>query len=336
MKIKMLIPAMILSLMFAWPGQAQTNGQTDALPAPHFHHLHLNSVDPDAAISFYTKEFPSTSKTTVAGFPALQTGKVYVLFTKVSSPPPTTPPTAIWHFGWHVVDVHKNLDMYRERKEVQLLPLFTSDEGGMVYTSGDTWPGMETKSQMAEAKAKGLDPQRGAAGFAYLLAPDHSLVEYQGNLPAERFNHVHMNQEYPICAQLWYEKHLDAPVRPAAAGTPQYTEANCKVPNGEPSWPALERQGTIRKPAAGTAFDDNNGSVVTLPWYPRQGDKPLVGTRGHLADHIGLSVTNLDAWVAKLRKEGVKFLEQPYKFGDTRAVMIEGPSLEAIELVEVK
>jgi 4-hydroxyphenylpyruvate dioxygenase-like putative hemolysin len=70
--------------------------------------------------------------------------------------------------------------------------------------------------------------------------------------------------------------------------------------------------------------------------YMRQGDRPLVSTRGHLADHIALGVGNLDAWVAKLRAENVKFLEQPYQLGDTRAVMVEGPSREALELVEVK
>jgi 4-hydroxyphenylpyruvate dioxygenase-like putative hemolysin len=70
--------------------------------------------------------------------------------------------------------------------------------------------------------------------------------------------------------------------------------------------------------------------------YIRQGDRPLVSTRGHLADHIALSVANLDPWIAKLRGEGVAFLEQPYKLGDTRAVLIEGPSKEALELVEVK
>jgi hypothetical protein len=32
----------------------------------------------------------------------------------------------------------------------------------------------------------------------------------------------------------------------------------------------------------------------------------------------------------------VVFLEQPYVLGDTRAVMIEGSSREAIELVEVQ
>jgi len=39
---------------------------------------------------------------------------------------------------------------------------------------------------------------------------------------------------------------------------------------------------------------------------------------------------------AKLRSENVRFLEQEYRIGDTRAVMIEGPSREAIEIVEIK
>jgi 4-hydroxyphenylpyruvate dioxygenase-like putative hemolysin len=68
----------------------------------------------------------------------------------------------------------------------------------------------------------------------------------------------------------------------------------------------------------------------------RQGAVPLVGTRGHLMDHAALSVTNLDAWIAKLRAEGVKMLEQPYALGESRALLVEGPSREAIELVEVK
>jgi catechol 2,3-dioxygenase-like lactoylglutathione lyase family enzyme len=74
---------------------------------------------------------------------------------------------------------------------------------------------------------------------------------------------------------------------------------------------------------------------VALPWYVRQGEPPLVSTRGHLYDHIALSVTDLDAWVVKLRGEGVRFLEEPYRVGATRAVLIEGPSREALELVEV-
>ena len=109
------------------------------------------------------------------------------------------------------------------------------------------------------------------------------------------------------------------------------TEANCQVPRGpEPSWPAMERHGLYRTPRAAVEFDD-----VMLTWYARQDDAALAGTRGQLYDHIALSVSDLDAWVAKLRGEGVTFLEEPYRLGDTRAAMIEGPSLEAIELVEI-
>ena len=36
--------------------------QPVALPAPAFHHLHLRSTNPDAAIAFYTKAFGATQK----------------------------------------------------------------------------------------------------------------------------------------------------------------------------------------------------------------------------------------------------------------------------------
>ena len=39
--------------------------------------------------------------------------------------------------------------------------------------------------------------------------------------------------------------------------------------------------------------------------------------------------------VSKLRSEDVPILEGPYALGDTRAVMLEGPSREALELVEL-
>jgi len=315
--------------------RGETQNQGDSLPVPGFHHLHLNSTDPDAAIDFYIRQFPSTSKSSFAGYPALKAGSVYVLFTKVSTPPPTEPQTAIWHFGWHVVDVRKNLELYEQRKEVRLLPLYTTDEGGAVYVSSDSWPGTGgvlglTKAQIAEAKAKGVKPH-GGAGFAYLQGPDNAIVEYQGNMPVERFNHVHMYQEDPFCAQLWYQKHLNAKLSPAQAGQTPHTEADCKVPRSERSWPSLDRKGNIRVPRAGVTFGD-----VELNWYPNQGDTLLVSTRGHPADHIALGVNNLEAWTAKLKNEDVRFLTEPYKLGDTRAVMIEGPSREAIELVEIR
>lgn len=305
------------------------------LATPGFHHLHLNSVDPDAAIDFYIRQFPSTSKTTWAGFPALKSPtNVLILFSKVDTAPPTSPQTAIWHFGWHVQDSRKSLETYRARPDVAHFPLYTSDEGGTVLISSDTWPAGAalglTRAEIAEAKAKGVPPAR-ERGFAYLQGPDGAIVEYLGNFPAERMNHVHMFQDHPFQAQFWYQKHLNAPLVAGRTPPPGITEENYRVPRGaEPSWPAMERQGLYRTPRAAVEYDD-----VMLTWYARQDDTSLVGTRGHLYDHIALSVADLDGWVAKLRGEDVTILEQPYRLGDTRAVMIEGPSREAIELVEI-
>lgn len=62
--------------------------QPTPLATPGFHHLHLNSVNPEAAIEFYTRAFASTSRTTFAGQPALRSpNNVLVLFNKVATPP---------------------------------------------------------------------------------------------------------------------------------------------------------------------------------------------------------------------------------------------------------
>jgi len=306
------------------------------LPAPGFHHLHLNSVDPDAAVDFYVRQFPTSAKASWGGLPALAApNNVLVLFTRVAAAPATAPQTAIWHFGWHVTDSRASLESYKGRPDVKLLPLYITDEGGSVFVSSDTWPGTGgtpglTKAQIADAKTRSVQPTR-TGGFSYMQGPDNALVEYAGNHPAERFNHVHMYQNDPFCAQLWYGKHLNAPVFAGRTSRTPLTETTCTVPRGpDRSWPALEREGMFRTPSAAVVFGD-----VALPWYMRQGDRSLASTRGQLYDHIALSVADLDAWVAKLRSEGVRFLEEPYTLGDTRAAMIEGPSREALELVEV-
>jgi len=333
---KTLVSAAFTATMIVFGGQPAAVAQS-ALSAPGFHHLHLNAVDPDAAIAFYTRQFPSTAKSVWGGIAALKSpNNVMVLFSRVAAAAPILPQTAIWHFGWHVVDVRKNLAIYNTRPEVLLQPLFTTDEGGSVLVSSDTWPGRGgvlglTKSQIAAARTEGVKPA-GGAGFAYMAGPDNALIEYQGNFPAERFNHVHMFQEDPLCAQIWYVKHLAAAAVPSRSGEAPRTEANCKVARGmDRTWPALEPQGAFRTPTAAVTFGD-----VALTWYMRQGDRPLVSTRGHLYDHLALSVVDLDAWIAKLHGEGVNFLEGPYRLNDSRAVMIEGPSQEAIELVEVE
>ncbi len=123
-------------------GLAPTGAQQSAsLPEPGFHHLHLNSMNPDAAVAFYTKAFPSTSKTTWAGLPALKSpNNVLVLFTRVEQPPATQPQTAFWHFGWHVTNERQTMARLRA-DSVTLLPLYTGDGDRTVNINSDTYPG---------------------------------------------------------------------------------------------------------------------------------------------------------------------------------------------------
>ncbi len=310
-------------------------GGVDVLATPSFHHLHLNSVDPDAAIDFYTAQFTTTARTTWGGVPALASpNNVLILFNRAATPPPTSPQSAIWHFGWHATDARASLESYRTRAGLNLLPLYTGDGDQSVFISSDTWPGIGgvlglTAPQIAGARAAGVEPTRNG-GFAYMVGPDNAIVEYAGNHPTERFNHVHMYQEHPLCAELWYRRHLDASPLPNRAPS-ALNDATCQVPRGpDRTFPALEQEGMFRTPSGGVAFGD-----VWLPWYMRQEDEPLASPRGQLYDHFALSVSNLNAWVEKLRSEHVTIAEEPHRLGDTRAAMITGPSHEAIELVEI-
>lgn len=159
--------------------------------------------------------------------------------------------------------------------------------------------------------------------FAYMKAPDGNLVEINTS-QTDAFLHVHLYSAAPLCAAEWYETHLGAR-RPQGRGLPP--PADCRVPFAAPSEPL----GVIRQPAATVRLDD-----INLIIYPQQKPDPLESTRGHVNDHIAVSYPNVPDALGRLRKMGVKVLEDVHNFGNTttRAAMIEGPDRLAIELVE--
>jgi len=155
--------------------------------------------------------------------------------------------------------------------------------------------------------------------FAYMKAPDGALVEINTST-IRAFIRVHLYSDAPLCAADWYVKRLGATSR-AQRGGP------CEVPFAAPSEPL----GVIRAPAATVRFGE-----ISLIIYPRQRPGPLVSPRGHVVDHIALSIPDLAGALDRLRKSGVKVLEELHQFGDSkmRAAMIEGPDSIAIELIE--
>src|SRR6266700_1600161 len=74
-------------------------GQRPPTQSAHFHHLHLNTPDPAAAIKFYTSKF-ACEEARFLGHYAVWALQSWLLFNKVKSAPPWELTSAIWHFGW--------------------------------------------------------------------------------------------------------------------------------------------------------------------------------------------------------------------------------------------
>jgi catechol 2,3-dioxygenase-like lactoylglutathione lyase family enzyme len=318
------------STVTSWPALAQS----PAIAPMHVHHVHLNSVDPSAAAAYYPKAFPiSARKTTFNGYEAVKTGNVYLLFTKVNAPPQTElngPQTSVWHFGWNTPDSRKYDQEFRA-KGLKIAQMWDAADGKLVDMSSDTLPGLPTQEQILEMRAKGVQPTR-EGGFGYLRGPDDAMIENAQAGNVERFNHIHMYHEHPLCAIAWYVTHLGATTPQGTGGAPITPDAtDCKRPYAPPTWPSFFKfPGFVRDPSGSVMFDDI--SILIRPW-PGGG---LVSTRGHLVDHWALSVADLPATVARLKNEGVKVLEEIHPWGNMRSAMIEGPDRVAIELVEVR
>lgn len=340
----LLPPLLAAAVALALAGPVRAQAAPGTAP-PELHHVGLNSVDPGRAIEWYLRIWPTARRTQVAGQPGVA-AEMLLLFERVDRPPPgawsdslhrSVPQSAFWHIGATI----NTTDLAARLRQVGVthLPLFTSPTDTIgVWRSGlAPYAGTPSASQLATAPAAA--PRDG--GFSYVVGPDGVLFEFTGGPGTrEALSHVHFFHEHPRCAAGWYVEHLGmAPLSSragAAADTAPPSSPSCEAPYGEAGWPSLERIGTIRQPSGGVRF--GNGA---MSWYPRQcvgtrcgTDQPLVPSRGQVLDHVAFAVDGLDALLARLRRAGVRVLEEPHPFGDTRAAMIEDPDGLAIELIE--
>jgi len=329
------VTVVVVSMAIVRPasGQERPALQTSVEPL-RFHHVHLNSVDPAKAAEYYPKPFSlSATRTTFNGYEAVKTGNVYLLFTKVATTPQnelTGPQTSIWHFGWNTPNSRQYDEKFRAMG-LEIAQMWDAADGKLVDMSSDTLPGLPTQEQIMEMRAKGVQPTR-EGGFGYLRGPDGAMIENAQAGTTERFNHVHMYHEHPLCAMEWYATHLGATVpQGRGAGTGPLGNGDCRTKlYAPPTWPSFAKTGFVRDPAGGVNFGDI--SILIRPW-PGGG---LISPRGKIVDHWAVSTSDLTATVTRLKREGVKFLEEIHSWGSLRAAMIEGPDRIAIELVEVK
>ena len=84
---------------------SETKPAEAQFPEAHFHHLHLNTLDPKGAIDFYTSKFDCEKAKFAGMLDAVWAQKSWLLFTKVEKAPPWELTSAIWHFGWGAEDM---------------------------------------------------------------------------------------------------------------------------------------------------------------------------------------------------------------------------------------
>jgi catechol 2,3-dioxygenase-like lactoylglutathione lyase family enzyme len=275
-----------------------------AAPLAHFHHLHLNSMDPPAAIEFYSSKLESEKRKFAGSVDAAWANHVWLLFTKVSEPPKSGITSAIWHMGWGGGDNMR--DTYQ--KQVSSGTKFQTP----ITDIGDQCDG------------------KGGIGrffFAYIDAPDHALIELNttaaGNL---RFGHLHLLSADPVTAGEWYTKEFGLIRR--GQGTQSREERF--------------RCGRQTGPSVSLMMDDVN--VIIYPVgnakaaFPEvwKGRDEIESSKGHAIDHVGFSVDNLDQTLVRLKNDGVKVTEEPRTIlgGKIKYAFIEGPDHVRIEVLE--
>ncbi len=289
----------ILICCFGLVMRGSGQSQAPATPAneAHFHHLHLNTPDPKAAIDFYTSKF-DCEKAKFAGLvDGVWSQKSWMLFTKVSTPPKWELDSAIWHFGWGT----ENMKAEYERQQKIGTKFFTpltdiSDIGG-------------------NAGAKDL------FYYAYVETPDKGLIELN-TAGHHRFGHIHLFSADPIAAGEWYIKYFGARGRIPTSREPRMYKGYQIGPSVSLT---LDNVNIIIFPAEYLKKD-----------YPDRwkGKVELESTKGHVVDHVGFSFENLPEALEKMRKDGVKVTDEIRAIGKVKFAFVEGPDKIRIELVE--
>ena len=281
--------------------RAQTPPAAPVAPPPeplaHFHHLHLNATDPQADIAFYTKHFDAEKAKFAGAMDAVWAQKSWLLFTKVSAPPTSEITSTIWHFGWGAEDMPKE---YQRQLDL----------------------GAKFETPITDISDIGGGTGRGTFFYAYVQGPDNSLIELN-TARHHHFGHLHLLSEDPIAAGEWYAKHFGI--------------ANVRYQKQKRVY-----KGVRISPSESFMIDNVNVIIFPVEYardsMPKlwEGRETFESTKGHVVDHIGLSVDNLDASLARLKEEQVTITEPPKSVlsGKVKYAFIEGPDKLRIEVIE--
>src|SRR5262245_49734995 len=228
---------------------------SSAAAETHFHHVHLNSPDPRAAIEFYTTHL-SGEKATFDGADAVWTQRSWLLFNKVKQPAPHEIVSPLFHIGWGAEDMKAEFE-----RQIKLGTTFQT-----VLTDGVELFGAGTRDRNF---------------FMYLDGPDHVTIEVQSAMHHD-FMHVHLFSDDPVATAGWYQQHLGITLRSKL----ETVRAFRGIPTGPSASLQLDNVTIFIYPTAHVR------ALYGGQWKGRTG---YATNRGRALDHVAVSVDDLDA-----------------------------------------
>lgn len=282
---------------------AATPASSDAplIAGAHFHHVHVNSVDPAASIAYYVKHFNAKPARFAGLTDAVWVQKSWLLFDKAPVKASIKLNSAIWHIGWGAPDAKQEFKRQTELGNTFFQPLTD------ISTASANW-----------------DPD--TFYFMYVASPDRTLIELN-TAATNKFGHLHLLSDNTSAAADFYMKFFGA--------TPRESSTARRSPP-----PANGQAGPPRRPAS-FMIDNVNLIIMPTSYAKSEFPDDWVGiseiqpSRGTVNDHIGFSVPNLDQALKIMRAHGVKVTAEPVNVpGKFRHAFIEGPDKLTIELIE--
>ncbi|MDR1988643.1 MAG: VOC family protein [Acidobacteriaceae bacterium] len=157
----------------------------------HFHHAHLNVVDPAASSQFYEQIFGAVPVKFGNRGDAVFTERSFLLFSKVASTPSSALNTGIWHLGWGGVDGPQEFNTL-------------------------TGKGVQFQTPVTPL---------GNFHYMYAFGPDKELLEVWTGYQNHRYGHVHLISADPVRTVKWYADTLGIGLRTPTIAEPGPTSA---------------------------------------------------------------------------------------------------------------